>query len=119
MGADPARFKCDTSLNGNRFSGNLAAVFASTGGRPEGKEAGVAMRQIWRPRWRPPGKALNALAATLNEHWRMASARTVQLFWSAPVSWLDTRKVQVSVISVTTSPRVAGSSDTHPDPHRC
>jgi hypothetical protein len=76
----------------------------------------VAMRPAWRQICKPPGEVLNSFAAALNEHWRAASERTVQLFRSTPVSWLEARKVR---LPATTSPPVADSSDTHPDPRRC
>lgn len=75
----------------------------------------MAMRPMWRQMWKPPGEVLNSFAAALNEHWRAASERTVQLFWSTPVSWLEAHKVR---LPATTSPPAAGSSGTHPDPHR-
>ena len=75
----------------------------------------MAMRQMWRQMWMPPGEALNAFAETLNEHWRAASERTVQLFRSTPVSWLEARKAR---IPATTSPVAADSSDRPPGPHR-
>jgi len=65
--------------------------------------------------WKPPEQALNAFASVLSEHWRAARERTVQLFWSTPVSWLEAHRVRAPL---TTSPGAEDSLGTPPDPHR-
>jgi len=74
--------------------------------------------------WRPPTETLVGMAAVLREHWRTAAKmRPARLFWPTPGLWLKARPtVSVGPVvggePVTTSPEAAGSSDTHPDPHR-
>lgn len=77
------------------------------------------LRQLWRP----PTETLAGMAAVLREHWRAAvKMRPARLFWPTPGRWLKTDPTAsvgpVSGEPVTTSPEAAGSSDTHPDPHR-
>ena len=79
-----------------------------------GKEVTVARPPMLGPLLKPPGQALDALAAVLGEHWRAARKRTAQLLWSAPVNWLAPQRLPVPV---TTSRSAGGSSGTPPDPH--
>lgn len=77
------------------------------------------LRQLWRP----PTETIAGMAAVLREHWRAAATmRPARLFWPTPGRWLKARPSvsagPISVDPITTSPEAAGSSDTHPDPHR-
>ena len=72
--------------------------------------------RVLRRLWRPPAETLEALGSVLSAHWRAASrSRVARLFSPPTVSWLRGSTLRAPVL--TTSPQVAGSSDTPPDPH--
>jgi len=70
--------------------------------------------------WRPPAETLEALGSVLGAHWRAAAgSRAVRLFGPTSANWLRGRAaVRTVAVGVTTSPRAAGSSDTHQDPRQ-
>jgi hypothetical protein len=77
----------------------------------------MATNSVLRRLWRPPAETLEALGSVLGAHWR-AAARTkaARLFGATTASWLRGRVTARAVVRVTTSPPVAGSSDTRRDP---
>jgi hypothetical protein len=76
----------------------------------------VPSYRVLRRLWRPPAETLEALGSVLGAHWRATSrSRVARLFSPTTASWLRGGTLRAPVL--TTSPQVAGSSDTPPDPH--
>jgi hypothetical protein len=77
----------------------------------------VPSNRVLRRLWRPPAETLEALGSVLGAHWRAAtSSRVARLFSPTTASWLRAGST-VRAPVLTTSPQVAGSSDTPQDPH--
>ncbi len=60
--------------------------------------------------WQPPTETIEAIATVLSAHWAAAKTQQWQLFWPRAGNWRS---------QLTTSPGVADSSGTLPDPHPC